>query len=298
VHVESELLALERVFGASLGTCRVLATVSHRHVYGLLFRVLWPLLARRPFATFDLAFPEHLLGEAGEGGALVASPALLKRIGHLPAGSGRWRAVFSSGGTLPSDAAEAAARTLGVRPIEVLGSTETSGVAWRAAGAAAFTPLPSVEVRSSADELLEVRSPFSGDEGWVRTGDRVRFDANGGIELLGRADRVAKIEDKRVSLAEIERCLREHAWIRDAAAVALDDSKRQYVGVVVELTPEGRGALAERGRRALRTELVRALRGRIDNVALPRAFRYCAAIPTDAQGKRQAALLAALFSRR
>jgi hypothetical protein len=38
-----------------------------------------------------------------------------------------------------------------------------------------------------------------------------------------------------------------------------------------------------------------ALRGRIEAVALPRAFRYPQGIPVDAQGKRQAAVLAALF---
>ena len=43
-HLEDEVEALEAAFGARLpdGT-RVFATVSHQHIYGLLFRVLWPL---------------------------------------------------------------------------------------------------------------------------------------------------------------------------------------------------------------------------------------------------------------
>ncbi len=81
-----------------------------------------------------------------------------------------------------------------------------------------------------------MRSPFSGHDGWQRMGDRVAFRGDGSFELLGRADRVAKIEDKRVSLTEIERRLAEHAYVKDAVAVALEDGARQYIGAVVELT--------------------------------------------------------------
>jgi acyl-coenzyme A synthetase/AMP-(fatty) acid ligase len=295
VNVESELAALESVWGADLLGARVFATVSHRHVYGFLFRILWPLLSRRPFASFDFEYPEQLLGPVSHGNVLISSPAMLKRVGHLPARSAQWRAVFSSGGFLPPDAAEHVARVLGVAAIEVYGSTETSGVAWRRASSEGFRLLPSVEVRAP-DELLEVRSPFSGSENWLAMGDRVTLRGDGTLDLLGRADRVAKIEDKRVSLSEIERRLLEHAFVRDAVAVPLEDDRRQYVGVVVELTDAGRAALHERGKRAVSMTLRGALRGRIDAVALPRMYRYPPAIPVDAQGKRQLALLAELFA--
>jgi acyl-coenzyme A synthetase/AMP-(fatty) acid ligase len=297
-NIESELVALESVFGAGLDAPRVFATVAHRHVYGLLFRILWPLLERRPFATFDFEYPEQLLGAVGAGNVLISSPAMLKRLGSLPAGSAQWRAVFSSGGFLPADAAADAARVLGVETIEVLGSTETSGVAWRIAARPSFTVLPGVEVRAAADELLEVRSPFAGYDGWQPMGDRVAFDANGGFELLGRADRVAKIEDKRVSLSEIERRLLAHSYVKDVVALALEDDARQYVGAVVELSAAGLAELAQSGKRAINAALRASLGGSIDPVALPRAFRYPAAIPVDAQGKRQVAALAGLFGRR
>ena len=274
------------------------ATVSHRHVYGLLFRILWPLLERRPFATFDCEYPEQLLGAVGSGNVLISSPAMLKRIGHLPARSAQWRAVFSSGGFLPADAAADVTRVLGAEAVEVLGSTETSGVAWRTASSPGFRLLPSVEVRVAAEDLLEARSPFSGDDSWQALGDRVRLRADGTFELLGRADRIAKIEDKRVSLSEIERRLLEHAFVKDAVAVALEDSARQYIGVVVELTGAGREALTAQGKAAVNSALRSSLRGRVDAVALPRAFRYPAALPVDAQGKRQVAALVELFGAR
>ena len=297
-NIEREIAALESIFGPGLGSARVFSTVSHRHVYGLLFRVLWPLLERRPFAAFDCEYPEQLQGSIGSGNVLISSPAMLKRVGHLPAGAGQWSAVFSSGGFLPGDAAADVRRVLGAEAMEVLGSTETSGVGWRTAGSASFAVLPSVEVRVSSDEVLEVRSPFAGAAGWQSTGDRVQFRADGTFELLGRADRVAKIEDKRVSLSEIERRLAEHPYVTDAVAIALEDSARQYVGAIVELSAAGRDALKRRGRAATSSDLRFALRGRIDAVALPRVFRFPATIPVDAQGKRQVATLVALFGKK
>lgn len=297
-NVEHELAAFESVWGATVGTGRVYSTVSHRHVYGLLFRVMWPLVGQRPFATSNLEYPEQLQGAVGEDNVLVSSPALLKRIGHLPEASGRWRAVFSSGGVLPADAAADARRVLGVDTTEILGSTETSGVAWRAAGSPAFATLPSVELRAAPDDLLEVRSPFSGDAGWLVMGDRVSFRGDGRFELLGRADRVAKIEDKRVSLTEIEGHLTAHRYVKDVVAVPLDDGARQRIGAVVELSAAGRVVLAEHGRAAVSAELKRSLRGKVDAVALPRMFRFPETIPVDAQGKPQVAQLARLFARR
>ena len=63
-NVEAELAVLESLWGADVGTARVYSTVSHRHVYGMLFSVLWPLLQRRPFATFRLEYPEQLSATA------------------------------------------------------------------------------------------------------------------------------------------------------------------------------------------------------------------------------------------
>lgn len=298
-NCEAEVAVLESLWGADLDSCRIFSTVSHRHVYGLLFRLLWPLLSRRPFATFDLEYPEQLTDGRAASGALISSPALLKRVGHLPETTAPWTAVFSSGGLLPERAAADSTRVLGACPVEVLGSTETSGVAWRRQVTPGRTPwriMPSVEVRLGPDDYLEVRSPFTGHADWLRMGDIARLTADGGFELLGRGDHVAKIEDKRISLAEIERHLMETSWIEDAAAVALEDDARQYVGVLIKLSEAGASELKRLGRRSFNEHLKDLLRPRIEPVALPRKFRYVAEIPVDQQGKRRQSRLKEHFS--
>ena len=61
-HLEDEIATLEGVFGARLPhAAQVFATVSHQHIYGLLFRALWPLCAGRAFHTNLLLLPQSNL---------------------------------------------------------------------------------------------------------------------------------------------------------------------------------------------------------------------------------------------
>ena len=299
-NFEAELDVLESLFGASIGDASVYSTVSHRHVYGLLFRLLWPLVTKRAFATYNFEYPENLLGDVSARGALVTSPALLKRIGHLqdPVES-EWRIIFSSGGMLPDYAAADALRLLGSCPVEVLGSTETSGVAWRCqqdhGAAEAWHTLPEVRVRQDDEGFLEVNSPFMGLSSWHRMGDKVRLQSNRSFELLGRGDHIVKIEEKRVSLAEIEQCAIGLPTVTDAAATALEDGTRQYVGLVVQLSDGGATELEKLGRKDVGQRIRQALGSKLDPVAVPKKIRYVDAIPVNPQGKRQPAVIRELF---
>ncbi len=300
LNIEAELDVLDSLFGADIGDGRVYSTVSHEHVYGLLFRLLWPLVTKRAFARFNFEYPENLLGDATSNSALVTSPAILKRMGHLDEAEGcQWNIVFSSGGMLPDYAAKDATRLLGTCPVEVLGSTETSGVAWRQqdehGAAEAWHTLPEVRVRQDGEGFLEVSSPFMGLSSWHRMGDKVRLESNRSFELLGRGDHIVKIEEKRVSLAEIEQRAIELPDVTDAAATALEEGARQYVGLVLQLSDSGKQALEEKGRKDIGRELRNALGSKLDPIAVPRKLRYVDAIPVNPQGKRRPAEIQALF---
>ncbi|HEV2149199.1 MAG TPA: non-ribosomal peptide synthase/polyketide synthase [Longimicrobiaceae bacterium] len=69
-----------------------------------------------------------------------------------------------------------------------------------------------------------VPDPFGGVPGarLYRTGDRVRWLADGNLEFQGRIDQQVKIRGFRVEPAEVEAALSAHASIREAAVVAWD----------------------------------------------------------------------------
>lgn len=56
------------------------------------------------------------------------------------------------------------------------------------------------------------------------TGDLVRFDSNGNIEFLGRADHQVKIRGYRVELAEIESCIKTIKNVGDAVVTFANDN--------------------------------------------------------------------------
>lgn len=294
-QLESEAAAQLTLWGAPAGP--VIGTVSHQHIYGLLFRVLWPLAAGRPFVAERHEMWEAIDRHMAEGGALVSSPAHLSRIPDGFSLAHHAGLVFSSGGPLSAEAARDAALKLGSFPVEVLGSTETGGVAWRRQEEtpALWTPLPGVEIEPDGQGALTVRSPYAGGAGFTAMGDRVAIEANGRFALQARLDRIVKIEGKRVSLPRVEDALRGLPDIVDAMAVDLPD-RRGALGVAVALSPEGRHALTRMGRFRYSRHLRNILSDRLEPMERPRLWRFVDRIPENSQGKRTVADLRALFA--
>ncbi len=306
-HLEDEVIALEAQFGALLGpSTRILATMSPQHLYGLLFRVAWPLASGRPFLRSPLLHPEELTSHfAGATPfALATTPAALRHlVEKLAPHRGTCRAVFSSGGPLSAALARRVTDALGAPPWEVYGSTETGGIAVRQqwSGGEPWHPLPGVDV-ATEDGCLVVTSPFISEgrpqrDGRMRfvLGDRVSFHADGDFELMGRADRVVKIAEKRLSLPEMEQRLKTHPAVAEAVLVALEHRGETRVGAVIVPAQAGRTVLAESGRRGLSKALMEHLSPDFDRVLLPRVWRVVDELPCDAQGKTPIATLLALF---
>jgi acyl-coenzyme A synthetase/AMP-(fatty) acid ligase len=307
-HLEREVQNLEAVLGARIGDAPVLGSASHQHLYGMLFRVLWPLAAGRPFHGRAFLHAEEIRTRLRSHGpcALASVPAHLKRVaesegmGELARGC---RVVFSSGGPLAAETAERWEQASGSAPVEIFGSTETGGVAWRQQGCGRagtpWTPFPGVRVaRDAADARLRVHSPIAsvGDEAsGFAMGDRVRLLPDGRFEVEGRADRVLKIGEKRLSLPDMEERLLEHAFVEAVALLSLSRRGELRVAAAVVLAPEGREALAAQGARRLRLALSDTLAREWDRVLLPRVWRFVEALPEDPQGKVTLGSLRALF---
>lgn len=301
-QLEAEIATLEQLWGASLGEATVQGSVSHQHIYGLLFRVLWPLCAGRPFGARRLAYPEDMLAALAAPTTLVSSPAHLKRLPEtLPWSTAQpqLRHLFSSGGPLPDEALAACTRLLGQAPVEVYGSSETGGIAARQRrhvnqGWEAF---PGIALRIDDEGLLALRSPHLPDEAWWHTADRARWLDDGRFALDGRSDRLIKLEEKRVSLTALEQHLAASTLLDEARVLALDGARTQ-LGVVAVPSAAGRARLLAEGKAALNHALRAELAERVEPSALPRRWRYVDALPVNAQGKTPQALLAALFDPR
>ncbi|WP_454869920.1 AMP-binding protein [Pseudomonas lini] len=286
-QLANEVEALEHLWGADLGEACIIGSVATQHIYGLLFRVLWPLCAGRSFVRKQLAFPEDLQRASREHPAFawVASPALLKRMGDnldWPALSAV-RRVFSSGGALPAEAAQSLHERLQQWPTEIFGSSETGGIAWRQ-GQNLWQPFADVALSQDSDGALFIASPYLPAGHIEHTADAARIAADGRFELLGRLDRIVKLEEKRISLPMLEQALMTHEWVAEARLGVVQEN-RASLGALLVLSEQGLHALRNQGRRTLTQELRQHLSQHCEALALPRRWRLLRQLPLNAQGK-------------
>jgi acyl-coenzyme A synthetase/AMP-(fatty) acid ligase/3-hydroxymyristoyl/3-hydroxydecanoyl-(acyl carrier protein) dehydratase len=304
-QITNELTMLHRLWGSKIQETPRFATVSHLHIYGLWFRLLWPLCSGDTFPDRSGVYWEEILGQLPEGAAsIISSPAHLL---HFPRVAGQcrhdWRntMIFSSGGPLARETALLIAEVCGQAPIEVLGSTETGGIAFRQQTSHLdwpWNPLPGVEIRVE-EGLLEVRSPFLPEPTlWLGTGDRAERVGEQQFHLQGRADQLVKLSEKRISLTAIESRLSQHEAVEEARIVLLPQqsySERSRLAAAVMLTQQGRRLLERAGTFSLIGKLRQHLLHAFEPVALPRQWRFPEALPYNTQGKVAAEALLSLF---
>ncbi|MFJ9764069.1 non-ribosomal peptide synthetase [Streptomyces erythrochromogenes] len=135
-----------------------------------------------------------------------------------------------------------------------------------------FTPPPSGPALAATDRLY-------------RTGDRVRMNADGGLDFLGRLDDQVKISGVRIEPVEVEAAFEQDARVRTAVVSVLRDAS-------------GHGRLVAHVRLAdgaepAPAELLDAVRPWLPEQAVPAAVRIVDGFPLDANGKVDRPALAA-----
>jgi amino acid adenylation domain-containing protein/non-ribosomal peptide synthase protein (TIGR01720 family) len=123
-----------------------------------------------------------------------------------------------------------------------------------------------------------------------RTGDRVRWRADGGLDFLGRLDRQVKLRGFRIEPGEIEACLAGHPAVAAAAVVVaapVGGAERRLAAFVVPRAGE------EPADADLRAHLLRSLPAYM----VPASFERRPALPLTANGKIDRRALAAAAGR-
>lgn len=273
----------------------VLASVPPHHLYGLLFSILLPLSVGAPIVLDARAEPDVFhplvwaeLVQGARATRLVTVPVHLRTLLEAQLGSlAPARQLIGSAAALDPEWARGAHELWGLDVVDVLGSTETGGIALRRpVTERAWRPLPRVRLRVDEELRLWVRSPFAdGEAREVLSGDRGVLQADGSFLHQGRSDGIVKIGGRRISLQEIEACVKEKSGVREARALARDVSglRGQEIWLVVE------------GSELSEAQLFAHLRERLEPVFVPRRLRVVSALPINDRGKVTRDALLALF---
>ena len=244
------------------------------------------------------------------------SPAALSATlpGERPAGCTALNRVFSSGEPLKAPQWQHLSRW-GVRAHNLYGAPETTldstswdGGAFRGATVPIGRPIANTELYVLDEQMEPVPVGVGGElyiggaglaRGYLhrpgltaqrfvanphgqagsrlyRTGDRVRYQADGQLQYLGRLDQQLKVRGYRVELEEVESALLSHPRVRQAVVVPLEAEVGQWqlVGYVV-----GSGAAVTSGE--LREHLLR----KVPEYMVPGLFVELPSMPLTAQGK-------------
>ncbi|WP_105201470.1 AMP-binding protein [Pseudoalteromonas sp. T1lg10] len=261
------------------------AMVSHQHIYGLLFKLLWPLRFGHFFEASSYQYPEHLAKRLGDHRRwqVVASPAQLSRLvddNVLVPKRAQIERIFSSGGPLADSDAITLAEQLHQGVVQVYGSTETGGIGYRSVLSTTATPWqPFAGISLSTDEgRLALQSPLI-DEPIRLLDDKGQVLSDGRFLLLGRADRTVKVAEKRVDLVGMEARLRQHPLVCACALLQLSSGR---LGALVAL---GNAGESQASSREITVQLKAWLGQEFEAVCVPRKWRYVEQLPYNSQGK-------------
>jgi acyl-[acyl-carrier-protein]-phospholipid O-acyltransferase/long-chain-fatty-acid--[acyl-carrier-protein] ligase len=218
------------------------------------------------------------------------------------------RYLFAGAEKLQDATAQAWMQRFGVRILEGYGATECSpcvsvNVPMRMRGGTTGQILPGIDyslepVEGVDDESghvgrLLVRGPnvmrgylnveanakFLALDGWYDTGDIVRVQPGGFVQVLGRLKRFAKVSGEMVSLGAVE----------EALANAFPQFGLKFLVAVVATADESRGerliAVTNEPRLSLE-EIREAIRARgLNNLSMPRELKYIHDLPRLGTGK-------------
>lgn len=129
----------------------------------------------------------------------------------------------------------------------------------------------------SAEKFVDIELSGLGTRRVYRTGDVVRFLADGRLEFLGRRDHQVKVRGFRIELGEIETVLATHPGLKENVVHVREDTPgdQRLVGYVV---PAGGVAFDSEAART-------TLRGKLPEYMVPNQFVVLEALPLTPNGK-------------
>ena len=114
-------------------------------------------------------------------------------------------------------------------------------------------------------------------DGWFRTGDVGRFDAEGYLFVLDRKKDMIITGGENVYTSEVEAAIYQHPGVHEVAVIGLPDERFGEALCAVIVPAPGRTLTQE--------EIIAHCRGRIGGYKIPRRVRFVEALPKSAMGK-------------
>lgn len=286
-HLEEEVKVLTKLF-ENKNINKVVLTVPFVHIYGMLFGLLYPLLNNIDIVLKEHFLPNDLLNLIDDNSLVVTTPLYIKALNKISSIKDLSKAIFVSS-TAPLDALNAKEfkDKFNTDIMQIFGSTETGGIAYKLNDESLWTPMPEVEIKTNENNELKVVSPFVSTtlyenefkdiNGIIQTFDYIEKE-NNKFKLVGRSSQILKIAGKRYSTIQIENILEEVEEI-NKALVFVSSNEDSLRGERLDITIEGSKEFSSK-------EIKKILQNRLSNLKFSLSLKYVDKIPTSSVGKK------------
>ena len=286
-HLEEEVEVLTKLFEKK-DIKKVILTVPFIHIYGMLFGLLYPLLNDIDIVLKEHFLPNDLLNLIDDNSLVVTTPLYIKALNKISQKKDLSKATFvSSTGPLDSKNAKEFKGKFNTNVMQIFGSTETGGIAYKVNDDTMWTPMPKVEIQTNDKNELKVISPFVSTtiyensfkdiNGIMQTFDYIEKEKEK-FRLIGRSSQILKIAGKRYSTIQIENILEEQEEINKALVfVSSDDDSLR--GEVLDITLESSKTFTSR-------DIKKILQGKLSNLKFSLSLKHVDKIPTSSVGKK------------
>ena len=286
-NIQSEIKALSLLF-KKYNIKRVIVTVPFIHIYGSLAGLFYPY-----FNDIDIILKEHflpndLLDICDDYSLVVTTPLYIKALNKMSARKDLSKSLFLSS-TAPLDPKEATKfnEKFSCPIMQLFGSTETGGIAYKFNDEVLWTALDNVTIQTNEKNELKVKSPFvskyiyenefKDTKEEIQTFDFIEKDGNK-FKLIGRSSQILKIAGKRYSTIQIENILEEQEHINKALVYVKND-KDSLRGEILDITLETQENFKVK-------EIKRILQNNLSNLKFSMDLKCIDKIPISSVGKK------------
>ena len=245
------------------------STVSDEFMYGTTFTVMLPKALNCKVDGERVVYPEDI--KDYEKFVFVSTPSFLEKLAKYNYTFKHKPEMIISAGAKLDDKIFGYLEKISKGVTEIYGSTEAGVVAYRQKHNAKLKFFENVKYINNT-----ISSPYF-DESELELNDELEFFEDGFI-VKGRNDRIVKIQEKRISLDEIERDLNKSNLVKKSYCLKLGDK----LCSAIILNNKGEKFLENFGK----LELIKAIKKSAPlNIITPKKWRFLTNLPTNERGK-------------
>lgn len=289
-NIISEIEVLSELINKNHKINKVIVTVPFIHFYGSLMGLFFPLFNNIDIILKEHFLPNDLLEMIDDNSLVITTPLYIKSLNRLNAKKNLNKALFiSSTAPLLKEDAKEFKDKFSTNIIQIFGSTETGGIAYKFNDETLWTPLEKVITTTNENNELKVKSPFISNLVFekefketnqeIQTFDYVEFEENR-FKLVGRSSQILKIAGKRYSTIQIENILEKIDGI-EKAVVFVNSSNNSLKDEILDITIESK-------KEFLVKDIKNILKSELSNIKFSVNLKIVEKIKTSAVGKKLA----------